>query len=338
MYILMREFDKSLLYRWGERSPPPEQPRGMQCSMFAVWGSRTEGGSLYSARNLDWNKDTGVNRHKVVMVVVPDDGGIPSATLGFACLYGTLAGMSAKGLTVHEANLEENEITFYGFPWTLRLRYIMEFSSNLLEGRTLWASTNNTVGFNHMIASAPDAEAYRRGTSSGPVAYALETMYQYTAYFPDNDPREANAMYNDSGTTVHIGFPMKEAVWRTNHGYDPVIREHYEWSQSPSSWSMQRYMFIHNALATYQTEGKPIGYMEAVNITAIAGDKGRDPYICQNNTNGTNVLSVTFEPNDQTLYVAWERSTGVNWRPATCSVYLKLSLRDWFSVKPPLKH
>ena len=66
-------------------------------SMFAVWGSRTEGGSLYSARNLDWNKDTGVNKHKVVMIVVPNDGGIPSATLGFACLYGTLAGMSAKG-------------------------------------------------------------------------------------------------------------------------------------------------------------------------------------------------------------------------------------------------
>ena len=58
--------------------------------------------------------------------------------------------------------------------------------------RTLWASTNNTVGFNHMIASAPDAEAYHRGTSSGPVAYALETMYQYTAYFPDNDPREVS--------------------------------------------------------------------------------------------------------------------------------------------------
>ena len=67
-------------------------------SMFAVWGSRTVGGSLFSARNLDWNKDTGVNKHKVVMVVVPDDGGIPSATLGFACLYGTLAGMSAQGI------------------------------------------------------------------------------------------------------------------------------------------------------------------------------------------------------------------------------------------------
>ena len=29
-------------------------------SMFAVWGSRTEDSSLFSARNLDWNQDTGI--------------------------------------------------------------------------------------------------------------------------------------------------------------------------------------------------------------------------------------------------------------------------------------
>ena len=40
-----------------------------------------------------------------------------------------------SGLTVHEANLEENEISFGGFPWTLRLRYIMEYASDLQEGR-----------------------------------------------------------------------------------------------------------------------------------------------------------------------------------------------------------
>ena len=40
-----------------------------------------------------------------------------------------------SGLTVHEANLEENEITFDGFPWTLRLRYIMEYASDLQQGR-----------------------------------------------------------------------------------------------------------------------------------------------------------------------------------------------------------
>ncbi len=36
---------------------------------------------------------------------------------------------------VHEANLEENEITFGGFPFVLRLRYIMEYASNTKEGR-----------------------------------------------------------------------------------------------------------------------------------------------------------------------------------------------------------
>ena len=62
---------------------------------------------------------------------------------------------------------------------------------------------------------------------------------------------------NSSGQ--HIGFPLKEAVWRTNHGYDPVIREHYEWSQSPSTWSMQRYMFIHDAFVYYDSVKAKIG-------------------------------------------------------------------------------
>ena len=76
--------------------------------------------------------------------------------------------------------------------------------------------------------------------------------------------REAEAIYtptNGSGA-VHIGFPMKEAVWRTNHGYDPVIRAHYEWSQAPSSWSMQRYMFIHDALVDYEQAGVKIGWYQ----------------------------------------------------------------------------
>ena len=58
---------------------------------------------------------------------------------------------------------------------------------------------------------------------------------------------------------VHIGFPMKEAVWRTNHGYDPVIRQHYLWSQSPTADSIRRYMYIHGSLMDYQNAGTKIG-------------------------------------------------------------------------------
>ena len=74
--------------------------------------------------------------------------------------------------------------------------------------------------------------------------------------------RESAATYTPpaaGAAAVHIGYPIKEAVWRTNHGYDPVIRAHYEWSQAPSSWSMQRYMFIHEAFISYEQAGVKIG-------------------------------------------------------------------------------
>jgi hypothetical protein len=69
--------------------------------------------------------------------------------------------MSSQGLTVHEANLEENRITFDGFPWALRLRYVMQHAANLSEAKTLWETTNNTVGFNHMVQYATVGDLVR---------------------------------------------------------------------------------------------------------------------------------------------------------------------------------
>merc|ERR1719198_839664 len=102
------------------------------CSMFGVWGSRTEGGQLFTGRNLDWNENTGINKYKLVTVLHPP-GKIAHVTLGYAGLWGALTGMSAAGLTVHEANLEEDQITFAGFPWLLRLRYVMENARSAAE-------------------------------------------------------------------------------------------------------------------------------------------------------------------------------------------------------------
>jgi hypothetical protein len=126
-----------------------------QCSMFGVWGSRTEDGALFSGRNLDWNENTGINKNKLVTVFHPPEAGLfAHTTIGFSGLYGALCGMSEAGLTTHEANLESNLDSFRGFPWLLRLRFIMEGASNLAEAIALWKASNNTVGFNHMIGSA----------------------------------------------------------------------------------------------------------------------------------------------------------------------------------------
>eukprot|EP00003_Mantamonas_plastica_P014101 TRINITY_DN2450_c0_g1_i2.p2 TRINITY_DN2450_c0_g1~~TRINITY_DN2450_c0_g1_i2.p2 ORF type:complete len:299 (+),score=110.28 TRINITY_DN2450_c0_g1_i2:442-1338(+) len=288
--------------------------------MFGVWGNRTNG-ELFSGRNLDWEKDTGIAQFKCVTVYHPTDTGYPHATFGFMGMWGALAGMSSQGLSVHEANLEENEITFDGFPWVLRLRYVMENAKNLQEGIKVWKSTKNTVGFNHMITSASDAK------TGGPAAVAMETMYDYTAFFNDNDPREANATYKGE----QIGFPLSEVVWRTNHGYDPTIRQHYEWSQSPSSWSMQRYMMAHDGFKWYDEAKVNIGFEQAINMTSILGDKGHHQFTCTDNTDGSNVLSVAFQPGAQVAWAAWENGHLDSWRPAACNTYVEIDLKPVFA-------
>jgi hypothetical protein len=107
----------------------------------------------------------------------------------------------------------------------------------------------------------------------------METMWNYTAFFGDNDPRyacvavgaegcdpgrfgngacgcgvcrEANAMTKAGNTTVPLGAPLPAALFRTNHGFDPYIREHFEWSESPSSNTVFRYFIIHDALKDYE--------------------------------------------------------------------------------------
>ena len=83
------------------REPPtrarPARAFAPGCDAFAAWGSRTAGGRLFSSRNLDWNKDTGIAAHKLVTVFHPDDGTAPYATFGFASGLGAIAGMSKAG-------------------------------------------------------------------------------------------------------------------------------------------------------------------------------------------------------------------------------------------------
>lgn len=92
----------------------------------------------------------------------------------------------------------------------------MENAADLSEAWNLWEMTNNTVGYNHMITSASDV--HTSGVSHP--AVAIETMAGYSAYFLDDDPREAGAKLEDyeTGEYVRFGFPLPGVLWRTNHG------------------------------------------------------------------------------------------------------------------------
>jgi hypothetical protein len=241
---------------------PNFQKFKLQCSAFATWGSRTQGNALFSMRNLDWAPDTGIANHKLV-TVYHNPARIPYATVGFAGVMGALTGMSSAGISVHEMGNDVNTVTFLGFPWTLRLRYIMSRAENLNQALTIWKNTQNTLGMNHMLASASDL-------SSGHPAVALETMKGFTAFFYDNDPREA-ALHVKG---VQMGQALPDAVWRTNHGYDPTIVKHELGPAKPGDDSFVRYWILHDSFQYYENVQKPIGFYEAINVTSILGDKG----------------------------------------------------------------
>ena len=298
---------------------------GMGCSNWGSWNSRTEGGRVFTGRNLDWLPDTGISKYKLITVHHPKNGHV-HATVGWAGIWGAITGMSSQGITVHEANLESNDITWRGFPWILRLREVMAKASTIEEGLAIWEATNNTVGFNHGIGSANDQKIV-----------LLETMMQNTAAFYDNDPREQDLVVNYNGIPTQIGVPRVDAVYRTNHGYDPYTVEHFMWNNTASfDDSIKRYLAVPEIFDSYERSNTKISHVQAINITAILGDKGKpyDLYSCSGLPfeDAWNILSVTYDPTNRKMYAAWESGAGSEtWMPAACSTYLEIDMRPWFT-------
>eukprot|EP00041_Stephanoeca_diplocostata_P015480 m.295767 g.295767 ORF g.295767 m.295767 type:complete len:526 (+) comp20047_c0_seq8:113-1690(+) len=289
------------------------------CDFFAVWGSRTVDGRLLSSRNLDWNKDSGICQQKLVTVYNITGTLGAYSTIGFAANFaGALAGMSTHGITVSQANLDNSEVTFDGFPWPLRLRYVMEYAANKADVYKMWSTTNNTAAFNYLVASASD-----------PGAYALETKMGFTGYFQDNSPIEAAAtwQWQNTSTPARIGFPLADAVWRSNHALHPTMMA----TQEPL-WrdTVFRYMQIHDMIDSFDKANQLMDASHALNIVATLGIKGKDYLTCKQDFSqgGDNILSVVYDPSFKHMYVAWEDGTGPTWTPAACNAYVLFPLGD----------
>lgn len=324
-----------------------------RCDAYGVWGSRTQNNLLFSSRNLDFASNTGINKYNLVTFISLNDTayyptGVPPGgkfvTLGFAFGIAALAGMNVKGMTVSEMNLDNSVVTFEGVPFPLRLRYILQRSTNLAEAMLLWNATNNTNSFNFLIGSATDATSTLGG------ALALETIRGYTAQFPANSSMERNAVYNCTADSncktwtnqtqglVHIGHPLPEAVWRTNHGFDTVVLK----TQEPLfTGTVYRYDLMYSLFEQLQQENTRIGDQEAVGIVATLGTKGGDDWTVCDPTqfkDGDNVMSIAYAPGPRPgspegyFFIAWESGgvhTNAPWRPAACSQYVRIDMSQF---------
>ena len=97
---------------------------------------------------------------------------------------------------------------------------------------------------------------------------------------------------------------------------------------------LYRYKLLHDTFVYYENSGTSIGYQEAVNLTAVVGDKGgvsRQSFLhCANATGGSNIISATFHPASQRMFVAFEDGTGDDHVPACCGTYVEFGMEKWF--------
>jgi len=126
---------------------------------------------------------------------------------------------------------------------------------------------------------------------------------------------------------VHIGKPIPEAVWRTNHAFDPIIMQ----SQEPLfNDTVFRYNLMYTIFTELETQGVQIDEATAVGIVATLGTKGKNFLSCDpdNFAKGENVMSIAYSPSVNRLYIAWEQG-GSLWRPAACNPYVLIDFAQW---------
>ncbi len=323
------------------------QQRPMSCTMFAVWGSRTVDGKMFSLRNLDWLSQSGMHEDRLITVYRPDKG-IACVTMGYAGVTGCLAGMNAKGLTLSEVGAFSAREELDGTPWTLIARQMLEESLTLEEAVTFIEGAKHTIGYNYLVADG-DPEHY--GTPAfAPHAAAFETNFECCETFHAGDAKEAAAVWTDSaGLVHHYGLPMSEAIMRADTAFGSRSRALQAADDGPGDpdntgnpWGRDFagstyttcHKPMHDMIRAYETgseyvfpvrnakvieAGVPrkIGVEEALNIAATVAHNTE--MLAEDDWD---VMSVVYTPTDGEFWVAFESCDAeANWKNAPDSGY-----------------
>ncbi|MGC8685376.1 MAG: C45 family autoproteolytic acyltransferase/hydrolase [bacterium] len=183
------------------------------CSFFAAWGPRTVDGKMFSSRDLDWSSDTGIANYKMLAIYEPD-GQIPYVMATYTGLIGALNGMNVSGVTVSEIGSHNNNTTYKGEPWTLRMRDILSTAGNLDQVKAiLWDFKDrpNTGGYNWMFSYGDPS-----GNGANAGAYSVESDSITTSVFGPDSDIEKNAVWIDNK-----GIPVTSAVFTASTNLDP---------------------------------------------------------------------------------------------------------------------
>lgn len=128
------------------------------CTSFAVWGNKTEDGSLLLGRNFDFYAGDAFAKDKIVAFVRPKEG-YPFMMLTWPGMIGVCSGMNSEGLTL-TINAGKSKIPLSAkTPISIVTREIVQYARTIDEAIAIAKKKKVFVAESIMVGSANDNKA-----------------------------------------------------------------------------------------------------------------------------------------------------------------------------------
>lgn len=148
------------------------------CSSLAVWGKKSEDGSLVVGRNFDFYAGDDFAEDKIIAFIKPKKG-YPFMMVTWGGMIGVVSGMNNEGLTV-TINAGKSEIPLLAkTPISIVAREILQYATTIEEAIAIAKKREVFVSESIMISSANDKKAVLIEVSPGNLGvYDVENSNQ----------------------------------------------------------------------------------------------------------------------------------------------------------------